>query len=61
MKKAIVMEERCRGCFICVRSCPAKAISVYNRLSHVDDKLCVGCGRCVKACPFGALQCPDNR
>lgn len=57
MEKAMVNEAVCRGCFICVRSCPCKGISVYDRHAHIDQTRCVGCGKCVKACPFGALSC----
>ena len=60
MEKAVVNENICRGCFICVRSCPVKGIRVYDRHAHVDITRCVGCGSCVKACPFGALSCQQN-
>lgn len=60
MKKAVVNEEQCRGCFICVRSCPWKGIRIYDRHAHVDRDFCTGCGCCVKACPFGALSCRED-
>ncbi len=44
--------ERCRGCGLCLRSCPAGAISGSHKEAHViDESLCIHCGACVATCP----------
>ncbi len=61
--KAIIDEERCRGCRRCEREC-ANGGLVYDSASrkmHVDDSLCVGCGRCLGACNFDAIDFTQNQ
>jgi heterodisulfide reductase subunit A len=55
---AVIDEERCSGCRVCVSVCPYKAISFDSgkEVSVVNDVLCQGCGTCVSACPSGAMN-----
>lgn len=49
--------EKCRGCTICAKNCPAKAISGEVKKAHIIDKnLCIKCGACSKVCRFGAVE-----
>ena len=53
---AVIEEDLCSGCQICVGLCPYTAISYdkdKNR-SAINDALCKGCGTCVAACPSSA-------
>jgi len=53
---AIITEELCSGCQLCVGLCPFSAIT-YDKakdVSVINDALCKGCGTCVAACPSGA-------
>lgn len=55
---AMIDEETCSGCQICVGLCPYTAIT-YNKdknKSELNEALCKGCGTCVAACPSGAAQ-----
>jgi heterodisulfide reductase subunit A len=54
---AVVDEEHCAGCKICVDLCPYKAISFdeEKKVSRVNEAVCKGCGVCVAACPSGAI------
>jgi len=55
---AVIDEELCSGCQVCVNLCPFTAIT-YNKekgVSEINDALCKGCGTCVSACPSGASQ-----
>jgi len=52
---AVVDEDRCSGCGICIDACPEQAISM-NALASIDFKRCTGCGTCVTECPAEALS-----
>jgi NADH:ubiquinone oxidoreductase subunit F (NADH-binding)/Pyruvate/2-oxoacid:ferredoxin oxidoreductase delta subunit len=44
--------EKCQGCMICLRSCPAGAIKGGKRVTHViDQDKCTKCGTCLDICP----------
>jgi len=51
--------EKCEGCGICARACPAEAIEGGKRMVHVinQDK-CIKCGTCLDVCPakFSAVM-----
>jgi heterodisulfide reductase subunit A len=54
---AVVDEELCSGCKICLALCPYNAITFdeEKKLANVNDILCKGCGVCVAACPSAAI------
>lgn len=43
-------EERCKGCTVCVTSCPAEAIRVRGGKAHILDERCIDCGECIRRC-----------
>ena len=48
--------DKCKGCTLCARNCPAKAISGTVKNPHViDPNLCIRCDQCRKACKFDAI------
>ena len=48
---------KCKGCSICARDCPAKAITGQIKQPYVIDKMkCVKCGVCVDRCKFDAIS-----
>jgi heterodisulfide reductase subunit A len=53
---AMVDEDACTGCGICVEVCPyeARTINERKRIAEVNDALCAGCGGCIAACPSNA-------
>lgn len=56
MSFIFTVEERCRGCYACIRSCPAKAIRVKEGIAGVMEDRCVACGYCIDICAAGAKQ-----
>jgi heterodisulfide reductase subunit A2 len=53
---AMVDEDACTGCGICVEVCPyeARTLNERKRIAEVNEALCVGCGGCIAACPSNA-------
>lgn len=44
--------EKCAGCTLCFRKCPADAIIGDKKLIHViDQDKCTKCGTCFEVCP----------
>jgi NADH:ubiquinone oxidoreductase subunit F (NADH-binding)/(2Fe-2S) ferredoxin/NAD-dependent dihydropyrimidine dehydrogenase PreA subunit len=49
--------DACKGCGLCRRACPQKAISGKNKEPHVlDPSLCIKCGICFNECKFDAVR-----
>jgi len=50
------IRDRCKRCYSCIRSCPAKAIKVEDGQAKVMEERCIACGNCYKMCAQGAKQ-----
>jgi ferredoxin len=57
---AIVDEEECASCGICVRVCPEEAI-IVNDIAVIDPLKCTGCGSCVDECPNRAISLAESK
>jgi len=51
-----LIEQRCTGCFECVRTCPAGAISARGRTVEIDHGICIRCMCCHEVCRFDAIE-----
>ncbi len=52
----VINADMCKGCGLCLRDCPTKAISGEKKAPHrIDAELCVQCGVCYEDCPFDAV------
>ncbi len=48
--------EKCKGCTVCAKNCPAKAITGEKKKPHsIDPNLCIRCDQCRKGCKFDAI------
>ena len=58
---AVVDEDLCSGCGMCVSICAFGAIEIDKEKdgtqhAKINEALCKGCGACVGTCPSGAMQ-----
>lgn len=49
-----VINEKCKGCTICVKSCPFDAITMEGKIAVIGQS-CTSCGVCIDKCPFDAI------
>lgn len=57
-KKLISYEitDKCIGCGMCAKKCPAECITGEKKAIHViDQSKCIKCGECERTCKFGAI------
>jgi NADH:ubiquinone oxidoreductase subunit F (NADH-binding)/NAD-dependent dihydropyrimidine dehydrogenase PreA subunit/(2Fe-2S) ferredoxin len=48
--------EKCKGCAICAKKCPADAIvGTPKSVHYIIAEKCIGCGSCLDACRPGAI------
>ena len=52
----IIDPEKCKGCTICAKKCPAEAIvGTLKNPHHIIEDKCIGCGACADSCRFDAV------
>lgn len=55
--QAVMADDLCVGCEICLQRCQMAAITMTDTgVAQVNRQRCLGCGLCVTTCPSGALQ-----
>ena len=62
--KIVIDREKCKGCLLCVRSCPVKVLDTdpemnssgsYPARAASADK-CIACGNCYEVCPDVCIE-----
>jgi NADH-quinone oxidoreductase subunit F len=54
--KFAINHDKCTGCTICAKQCPAKCITGELKKPHViDQDRCTKCGKCFTVCNFDAI------
>jgi electron transport complex protein RnfB len=54
---AVIDEDWCIGCTLCIAACPTDAILGANKRMHtVIEVYCTGCELCIPVCPVDCIQ-----
>ncbi|MBP1763353.1 MAG: Ferredoxin [Firmicutes bacterium] len=58
MTMITIVENRCKGCNVCVAFCPKQvlALNSMGKVYVVDQGACIGCGQCELRCPDFAIR-----
>lgn len=60
LQVAVIDEQYCIGCTLCIQACPVDAILGASKVMHTvlsDD--CTGCDLCVAPCPVDCIEMVD--
>ncbi len=53
----VILEDKCKGCGLCVKVCSQDGISGTLKQPHeIDQVKCIQCGACFEACNLNAIQ-----
>jgi electron transport complex protein RnfB len=60
---AVIDEDVCIGCVMCIKACPTDAIIGAAKLMHtVIEQDCTGCELCIEPCPVDCIEMvPDAK
>lgn len=58
---AVIDEDVCIGCVMCIKACPTDAIVGAAKLMHtVIEQDCTGCELCIEPCPVDCIDMLDQ-
>jgi len=59
MQHVVINDLLCKGCEICVNTCPTDGVYMRDGLAVIDESECTVCGLCIPVCPYRAISFED--
>ena len=64
MAKVVILENVCKGCYLCIGACPKNVLGESESLNAKGYKpaavknpdACIGCAMCATMCPDCAIE-----
>jgi electron transport complex protein RnfB len=53
---AVIDEDWCIGCTLCIAACPTDAILGSHKMHTVVERYCTGCELCIPVCPVDCIS-----
>ncbi len=50
-----VNNKTCRACRVCIKGCPAEALTIENGITRINRRLCIKCLCCYEFCPHDSV------
>lgn len=59
--EALVIDDRCTACGLCLATCPERALARQPKKPAVDHARCTLCLACIEVCPVDAIAVGAGR
>ena len=47
--------DKCNQCMLCIKTCPTRALTMFDGVIEFNNKKCYSCKKCINSCPTYAL------
>lgn len=47
--------DKCNQCMVCIKTCPTRALTMFDGVIEFNNKKCYSCRKCINVCPTHSL------